>query len=123
MRHLGFVNDSVHIRPLEEQLWASISRSEETVSLQTLKVVLAGIMNFNLHWMKSQREQNDEEVARRVDTQNLGQFEDGHMVLNDNEISWMSKHYLLMQQARQDHLLTVKKMQHTQRILESNQPQ
>jgi hypothetical protein len=37
------------------------------------------------------------EERSRVELHSLGKFEDGNYVLNDEEITWISKHFLLMQ--------------------------
>lgn len=77
-----------------------LSRGQEQVTVAQIKVASAAIMYFNLPWMKSQTD--TEEARSRVDPSNVGAFEEGNLVLTDAEIAWMSKHYLLMQQSRQD---------------------
>jgi hypothetical protein len=95
VKELGFLNESVLMNPLMEELWSMLSRGQEQVTVYQIKVASAAIMNFNYPWMKKQTE--GEEVRSRVDPTNIGTFEDGNLVVTDAEIAWMSKHYLLMQ--------------------------
>jgi hypothetical protein len=66
-----------------------------------VKVATAAIMNFNHPWMKktgayATQDSSEEVKPVKVDTTNIGTYEEDTFTLTDNEILYVSKHYLLM---------------------------
>lgn len=59
--------------------------------------MLSAIMNFNLPWVKTPPQSRSSDVGKKkVDPANIGKMEKDILTLNDEEIAWISKHYLLM---------------------------
>ena len=85
-----------------------------TVSLQNLKVMLCAVLQFNHQWMKPVPVEQEEK--QKVNPQKIGIHEEGKFLVTDEEINWISKHFVLMHQARQDYLLNNKKKSHLEKI-------
>ena len=90
-------------------LWIHLKGNENgNASVFNIKVFLSAIMNFNDSWMKAPeapedaQEQNEEgqKNKKKVNPNALGTFSDSHIQLTDEEISWIAKHFVLMQYAR-----------------------
>lgn len=89
-------------------MWNILNKSgqHDTISIDSIKVFLCAIMNFNFHWMKPAGRYNDSDEGehqkkKKVDADNVGDLsEDGHIVLLDEEISWITKTFHLFASAR-----------------------
>ena len=58
----------------------------------------------------------EQEEKQKVNPQKIGIHEEGKFLVTDEEINWISKHFVLMHQARQDYLLNNKKKSHLEKI-------
>lgn len=84
------------------------------MSLESVKVFLCAVMNFDFPWMKrEQAEQQEGEEAPKfkVNTKEVGAFDSGSLKLASEEIVWINKHYTLMQAARNNFVSQNKKEQ------------
>jgi hypothetical protein len=86
---------------------------------------LAAVLNFNQPWMKEEQQQPAEEgssPSQRVNPARIGRFspDSGRYVLTDEEISYITKHFLSMQGKRQDYLMNNKKQSHLVKAQEKN---
>lgn len=79
-------------------------------------------MNFDFPWMKREAEEEEQEQEEgaeereekpkkkfKVNPQEVGDFESGTLKLADEEISWINKHYTLMQASRNNFVSENKK--------------
>lgn len=107
-KSLGFVSfDSDKEHLLLASVWKMLGGNpdgEGQVLLHNVKVVMCAILNFHIDWMIDYD-------RTEMNTQHIGHFENGILYLNPNEISHMTKKYVLMYQNRQQSLSTNKKAQ------------
>lgn len=107
MRGLGFYDDKQSSRALLSQAWTHLQAEAKdeveqdtsgTVGVDDVKVFLAAVLNFNQPWMKSQEE--EEEQRPRVNPKKLGSFKEGKYVVSEEEISVITKHFVLLHASR-----------------------
>jgi hypothetical protein len=69
--------------------------------------------------MKPSADQPEEKP--KMNPNRIGEFlEGGKYLITDDEINWISKHFVLLFQARQDYLLNNKKQSHLEKIQAQN---
>jgi len=129
MSYLGFAIESQVERTFIDQAWTLLNKGEQhegaeneednrTVGTESLKVFLAAIMNFDFPWMRRAEEAQaepaeGEEAAEKpkfkVNPKEIGTFESGSLKLALEEITWINKHYTLMQANRNNFVSHQKK--------------
>lgn len=120
-RELGFYDEKQSSKALLLEMWnhLQLEQREEveqdtsgSVQLAHLKVFLAAVLNFNQPWMK----RPDDGEKPRLNPKKIGAHEEGKYVLTDEEIAFITKRFVLIHSARQDHLLNGKKEMHLAKI-------
>ncbi len=66
--------------------------------------------------MKAQNEEESEERPK-VNAKRLGSHVDGKFQVTDEEIAFITKHFVLIHAARQDYLLNNKKQSHLAKVI------
>lgn len=109
IRNLGFLGNSPSFNPLTEELWKFVKTQEEreegeqqqpedpqagSATLENIKVLLSAILQFNFPWMKPAAVEQEERP--RINSQRIGVHEEGKYLVTDDEINWISKHFVLM---------------------------
>jgi hypothetical protein len=119
-RDLGFYDDKQSSKALLVEMWGhlQVDQSEEpsqegTVRLNHVKVFLAAILNFSQPWMK---QEEGEEERVRVNPRRIGSHMGGRYTLTEEEIAFVTKRFVLLHSARQDHLLNSKKEMHMAKL-------
>lgn len=137
MGDLGFSNEIASTSVLVHDLWRLMKGDEhDSIKVPTLKVFLAGIMNFNMPWMKPKHIKNNPEYDNspehkdqkesihddlhaadhdlthnisKLDSKNVGVWEDGECYLTDLNISTIGKLFANLHKNRQDWVMLRKK--------------
>ena len=121
-RDLGFYDDKQSSKALLGEVWNHLHAEERDeadqdtsgrVRLAHLKVFLAAVLNFNKPWMKRQEEH---EERPRPNPKRIGAHQEGMYTLTDEEIALVTKRFVLLHSARQDHLLNSKKEMHMAKL-------
>lgn len=90
------------------------------MSVDDFKVFMAAVLNFNQPFMKSEA-LDEAEDRPRVNTQKIGhrlEEDGGRLVVTDEDIAYIVKHFVLLAAARQDWLMNQKKEIHFAKVLE-----
>jgi hypothetical protein len=104
---LGFLNTSSNTIKVQEDIWKVLKKTEATeeVKVFNIKVLLTAVLNYNYPWMKAQEvapvEGEETKPKKRVNIENIGSLnEEGSLQLLDEEITWISKHFLSLHTMR-----------------------
>jgi hypothetical protein len=104
---LGFLNTSSNTIKVQEDIWKVLKKTEATeeVKVFNIKVLLTAVLNYNYPWMKAQEvapvEGEEPKPKKRVNIENIGSLnEEGSLQLLDEEITWISKHFLSLHTMR-----------------------
>ena len=125
MTQLGCYNNTPSLKALVNDVWTHLlkeSSNDSQVQVSHLRNFLYAVMHFDVDFIKQKDLGfDDEENLKKVDPKALGRLESDQLVFRDNELRYIHKHFLLMQNARQDSLLTSKKQAYQERANQFNE--
>jgi hypothetical protein len=108
MSEMGFGQERAQMNDgwllLNQGQEAEGEEDNRTVNVQSLKVFLSSVMNFDFPWMRRAQEEKaaaddenpEQEQKFKVDPKSIGTFEDGSLKVAYEEIQWINKHFTLL---------------------------